>query len=441
MNNRRKTVIAAVLVVVMGLTGCSASDERARMSYDYSYSENSVQTASSSEPASIETSTTSIETSFDTSESEPVETSTVESANEESDNSYSYDEGIVYIRSDSKKNESHEPEPIETSTIESEYSDIDHSDIDLSGWQQYLNSNDDSNTSKPETSIPSASFNSVDAIKTVCGIKSDVETDYTACLVLTESDHNPYDVEYDYGATYDKYVDACDWDLVFDADFYMEKFPLLAIQYHNDESLLLEHFQTIGVHEGRQGNANFNVGKYMRNCGSDIKNAFGDDYEGYYFYYMLNYDSEKSVDAASSDGKIQQKTIMTAYQAEELKAVNAYRREVGSHDIEFDSELAAWSNFRGYINAHDGYRHHDWFEQDTEYTNIVYGIYNYGSFSENTATKTTSHPKAKLFYEGYRNSEDHYKAMVADKNDLIGIGNCFYGTGVVSQFDSFINLK
>lgn len=411
MNNRRKTVIAAVLAAVMGLTGCSASDERARTSYDYSYSENSVQTASSSEPASIETSTTSIETSFDTSESEPVETSTVESTNEESDDSYSYDEGIVYIRSDSKKNESHEPE---TSKPEE---------------------------SKPETSISYVRFNSVNAIKTVCGIKSDVETDYTACLVLTESDHNPYDVEYDYGAAYDKYVDACNWDLVFDADFYMEKFPLLAIQYHNDESLLLEHFQTIGVHEGRQGSANFNVGEYMRNCNQDIRNAFGDNYEGYYLYYMLNYDSEKSVDAASSDGKIQQKTIMTAYQAKELEAVNAYRREVGSHDIEFDSELSAWSNFRGYINAHDGYRHHDWFEQDTEYTNIVYGIYDCGSFGENTTTKTTSHPKAKLFYENYRNSESHYKAMVADKNDLIGVGNCFYGTGVVSQFDSFINLK
>lgn len=406
MNNRRKTVIAAVLAVVMVLTGCSASDERARTSYDYSYSENSIQTSSSSETASIETSTTSIETSLNASESEPVE----------------------------------------TSTVESEYSDIDHSDIDWSGWQQYLNSNNNSDTSKPETSKPETSisyvrFNSVDAIKTVCGIKSDVETDYTACLVLTESDHNPYDVEYDYGAAYDKYVDACNWDLVFDADFYMEKFPLLAIQYHNDESLLLEHFQTIGVHEGRQGSASFNVGEYMRNCGSNIKNAFGDNYEGYYFYYMLNYGSEKSVDAASSDGKIQQKTIMTAYQAKELEAVNAYRREVGSHDIEFDSELSAWSNFRGYINAHDGYRHHDWFEQDTEYTNIVYGIYDCGSFGENTTTKTTSHPKAKLFYENYRNSESHYKAMVADKNDLIGVGNCFYGTGVVSQFDSFIDLK
>lgn len=405
MNNRRKTVIAAVLAVVMVLTGCSASDERARTSYDYSYSENSVQTASSSETASIETSTTSIETSLNASESEPVE----------------------------------------TSTVESEHSDIDHSDIDWSGWQQYLNSNNNSDTSKPETSKPETSisyvrFNSVNAIKTVCGIKSDVETDYTACLVLTESDHNPYDVEYDYGTAYNKYVDACDWDLVFDADFYMEKFPLLAIQYHNDESLLLEHFQTIGVHEGRQGSASFNVGEYMRNCGSNIKNAFGDNYEGYYFYYMLNYGSEKSVDAASSDGKIQQKTIMTAYQAKELEAVNAYRREVGSHDIEFDSELSAWSNFRGYINAHDGYRAHDWFNQDTEYTNIVAGIYDCISIGENTATKTTSHPTAELFYEDYRNSESHYKAMVADKNDLIGVGNCFYGTGVVSQFDSFINL-
>ena len=422
MKNIRKTFIAAVLAVVMGLTGCSAYDKPAKTHYDYDRDEDSIWTTGFFGTSPVETNSAALTVSADTDQSEPIETSTVESANEESDNSYSYDEGIVYIRTDSKKNESHEPE---TSTVESEYSDNDHSDIDWSGWQQYLKE----------------SIESIESIKTVCGIKSDVETDYTACLVLTESDHNPYDVEYDYGAAYDKYVDACDWDLVFDADFYMEKFPLLAIQYHNDKALLLEHFQTIGVHEGRQGSAGFNVGTYMRNCGSDIKNAFGDNYEGYYFYYMLNYDSEKSVTVTSSDDKIQQKTIMTAYQAKELEAVNAYRREVGSHDIKFDSELAAWSNFRGYINAHDGYRAHDWFNQDTEYTNIVYGIYDCGSFSENTAEKTTSHPTAKLFYEGYRNSESHYNAMVADKNDLIGIGNCFYGTGIVSQFDSFINLN
>lgn len=75
---------------------------------------------------------------------------------------------------------------------------------------------------------------------------------------------------------------------------------------------------------------------------------------------------------------------MTALQAAELKGVNMYRREVGVPAIEFDSELAAYAN--------------------------------------------------------YRASESHYQAMIAAKNDLIGCGNCYKASGVVSQFDAFINL-
>lgn len=53
-------------------------------------------------------------------------------------------------------------------------------------------------------------------------------------------------------------LNACDWSLVFDADYYKKAFPMLAVQYHQDNALLLEHFQTVGIHEGRQGSANFN---------------------------------------------------------------------------------------------------------------------------------------------------------------------------------------
>ena len=36
-----------------------------------------------------------------------------------------------------------------------------------------------------------------------------------------------------------------------------------ALQYHGDDEKLLDHFQTVGVHEGRQGCASFNVGVFM----------------------------------------------------------------------------------------------------------------------------------------------------------------------------------
>lgn len=96
------------------------------------------------------------------------------------------------------------------------------------------------------------------------------------------------------------YVDACNWSLVFDADYYKKAFPIPALQYDYDDALLLQHFQTVGVHQGRQGSEGFSVAAYKANCGSDIQETLGGDYECHYFYCMLNQASEKSVDAKNS---------------------------------------------------------------------------------------------------------------------------------------------
>lgn len=306
--------------------------------------------------------------------------------------------------------------------------------------------------SKPvETSASESepkAVNSVKAIKSVCGLVSEVEKSVDACIVDTYGS-NPYDVSYDYGKSYEAYVSACDWSLVFEADYYMANFPLLAMQYHNDEALLLRHFQTVGIHEGRQGSKNFNVAAYMRGCGSDVKKAFGDNYEGYYFYYMLNHKSEKSIDtSAKSDDAIQQKTIMTALQSEELKGVNMYRREAGVAEIAFDGELAAWANYRAYLNSHDGYKHHDWFRANDAVTDDIMDMYDARSIGENTATINCTKSKCSdhdcnygnVQYDGYRTSKSHYEAMINAKNDLIGCSNCYKAPHVVSQFDCFINL-
>lgn len=104
------------------------------------------------------------------------------------------------------------------------------------------NRNGSGSTSVPVSGSGSASVSvsgSVSDIKAICGLKSKVETSVDACIVNTLTDHNPYDVAYDYGKNYDAFVSACDWSLVFDADFYAESFPLLAMQYHNDKKLLL----------------------------------------------------------------------------------------------------------------------------------------------------------------------------------------------------------
>ena len=217
---------------------------------------------------------------------------------------------------------------------------------------------------KMTTKTRQADMTSADEIKKVCGLTAECETELDACVVRIYEDHNPYDVEYNYGEEYDNFVEACDWSLVFDADYYMKTFPMLALQYNYDEDLLLEHFQTVGIHEGRQGSADFNAIAYKHNCDSRLVDAFGKNYEGYYFYYMLNYDTEKDVNTTKrNDGKEiyqQYKMITTKMQANEKAGIDYYREEVDSQLAKYDSELAAFANFRAYINSAENWDAHDW---------------------------------------------------------------------------------
>ena len=169
-----------------------------------------------------------------------------------------------------------------------------------------------------------------------------------------------YDVEWDYNELYDAYIEEADWSLVFDADFYMESFPALAFLYQYDEELLLEHFQTVGIHEGRQGNSAFNVAAYQKNCKKALRDAFGDHYECYYFYWMLNQDSQKGIATSGKSYPLQLGVKMTSIQAKEFEKVNEYRAEVGIDPLEFDPELAAAACYRGWVNISEGYGAHDW---------------------------------------------------------------------------------
>ena len=47
-----------------------------------------------------------------------------------------------------------------------------------------------------------------------------------------------------------------------------------------DKALLLQHFQTVGIHEGRQGCEGFNVAAYQKNCDAKLREAFGDQVVG-----------------------------------------------------------------------------------------------------------------------------------------------------------------
>lgn len=272
--------------------------------------------------------------------------------------------------------------------------------------------------------------------------------------------HNPYDLVWqygdkrneendDFGALYASYVDAADWSLVFDAEYYKKAFPMLAKLYHQDDALLLEHFQTVGVHEGRQGSRNFNVSVYMANCDKTLRDMFGDNYECYYFYYMLNYADEGKVTASGVYGKdpLWLDLELTRAQASELGAVNRYREEVGAEPMELDPENIAFANYRAWYNAANSLRGHGWMEdRNNPDVDVVFDILGVNHLGENTITSTGEASKDSTlmpYYVNYRYSKDHYEAMVRPKHLYLGVSHMYYNgdTNWMCQFDTFLYTK
>ena len=284
-------------------------------------------------------------------------------------------------------------------------------------------------------------FSSLEAISEICGLKATIQENYKEGYVDTIEGENPYDVVWDYGSEYTTYVDACDWSLIFDADYYMATFPMLAMQYHYDEDLLLKHFQTVGIHEGRQGSVDFNVFAYLTNGSDEAWEAFEYNYEGYYFYYMLNYETEKNVNTVVNAGgttpKVQHKEIYTDAQLAELYYVNKYRAEIGEAPLTLDSEMCAMANYRAYINAHDNWEAHDWMNANLDEIDSWCIYLGTTVYSENTATTRARDLWGRINADSYAGSKSHYDAMTNGRYNYTGMSNTYVGDDSTSQFDVF----
>lgn len=82
-------------------------------------------------------------------------------------------------------------------------------------------------------------------------------------------------------------VTAINYAAVYDAAYYAAANPDVAAVYGTDETLLFQHFLTIGMAEGRQGNAAFNVWAY-REANPDLAAVLGDNLAQYYIFYCMN---------------------------------------------------------------------------------------------------------------------------------------------------------
>ena len=76
-----------------------------------------------------------------------------------------------------------------------------------------------------------------------------------------------------------------DYELVFDASYYLSAYSDLRSAFGGDDGAALGHFVSNGMAEGRQGSLNFNVFRYKARY-SDLRAAFGNDLAAYYRHYI-----------------------------------------------------------------------------------------------------------------------------------------------------------
>lgn len=317
---------------------------------------------------------------------------------------------------------------------------LDDEDVPTSGTNhstvrdRYENAKNGGSGNAAEPGIDDA-MNSVSEVAKLADVRAGVEKDADDCVVYVgEGSDNPYDVVWDYGKDYQAYVDAVEdagmWAVLFDADFYKESYPMLALQYHGDEALLQEHFQTVGVHEGRQASEAFNVAAYMENCSQTLRDAFGGHYECYYFYWALNQETETKVDTESDGHPLQMTVKLTFLQDLELEMVNEYRAEVGVQDVSVDPEFLAFAGFRAQQDFTGDYRGHEWMRSHVDEIYEYLELINADTLGENTVCGPCWEQgpgSARGYYLKYRNSESHYEAMVSSRYYYLGCSNCYWG--------------
>ena len=77
---------------------------------------------------------------------------------------------------------------------------------------------------------------------------------------------------------------SIDYSLVFNAEYYANRYLDLKSAFGMDKTKLLNHFVTHGMNERRKAISTFDVNVYMKHA--DLSVAFGKDYKQYYLHYI-----------------------------------------------------------------------------------------------------------------------------------------------------------
>lgn len=128
-----------------------------------------------------------------------------------------------------------------------------------------------------------------------------------------------------FGSTHAYVHNGVSYSAVFDAKYYMEKYPDIMSAYNGDTGAAFAHFVSYGMKEGRQGNANFDVTSY-RNRYQDLRVSFGTNLPAYYLHYIYFGRSEGRI--ATGDVTI---NYITDYGGIDCSAVYGYTTYISKY--------------------------------------------------------------------------------------------------------------
>lgn len=97
------------------------------------------------------------------------------------------------------------------------------------------------------------------------------------------------------------YYDGVDYSLVYDKNYYYNKYPDLQRVFGNNPTALIKHFVENGMNEGRQAIASFNVQQY-KVLYPDLQRAYGNHLRFYYMHYIKYGKNEGRKGVAISNG-------------------------------------------------------------------------------------------------------------------------------------------
>lgn len=198
-----------------------------------------------------------------------------------------------------------------------------------------------------------------------------------------------------------------DYSVIFNADYYYNRYPDLQVTLGKDADALLEHFVKHGMKEGRVGSANFDVKGYMKNNLDLVGLLKTNDLTLYYTHYA-NYGLKEGRIALYQEGQEPKQGVLashtTYYDVKEQRAINVELAASRINGLVIKpGKSFSYSNAVGSRTVENGYVDGPSFANGKEVSSIGGGI-----------CQVSTNLYAAMLLAGITPTEHHYHGLPVD---------------------------